>query len=648
MNSLRFWGKKRPREQSEAKNRNVQQQEEEASGNISKNQVEKALQAKTAVINLEEYQKLVNAQQTKIVGLEQNHQNLHKLVAALSEKAAKCVESERVEQMKLELKEEMNRKLEELANFEAISVIKLEEYQKLVNVLQTKIVGLEEHQQNLELKEKETNKKLEELGNFEAISVIKLEEYQKLVNVLQTKIVALEEHQQNLELKEKETNKKSEELGNFQAISVIKLEEYQKQVNVLQTKIVALEDHQQNLELKEKETNKKLEELGNFEAISVIKLTEYQKLVNVLQTKIVWLEEHQQILQELHHRERDRVAQLEKDMGRLVDEQNRKLDDLANNAIEKALQAKTADIKLEEYQKPVNALQTKIVGVEEKIEKSIAKMEQQYQNKQKQNTNAFTEVQKGNNEAIVVTELEEQKLSNANKFAELEQQNALQETVVKMEKYQKEQQQNIIDLQKATIDALNENGIGLIMPQQNRWNSSACHRGLALSGPDRLIAQHNGLNSGWRSVLAKRPMPNENFGIFYYEVTIFKDQCNVYIGLGVNQMPLDRCVGWCKGTYAYGSHGHFLGHAVDDGCRGSFNAAHPCIKGQCKFGGGDIVGCGVDLANRQIIYTKNGRCLKTTGLFVDSTSADLFPCVSLLRFGDKIEANFGPKFEYKF
>uniref|UniRef100_A0A914H7E5 B30.2/SPRY domain-containing protein n=1 Tax=Globodera rostochiensis TaxID=31243 RepID=A0A914H7E5_GLORO len=86
---------------------------------------------------------------------------------------------------------------------------------------------------------------------------------------------------------------------------------------------------------------------------------------------------------------------------------------------------------------------------------------------------------------------------------------------------------------------------------------------------------------------------------------------NVYIGLGTNKMPLDRCVGWCKGTYAYGSHGHFLDHAVD-GC--SREDGHPRIKGKCKFGGGDVIGCGVDLATRQIIYAKNGR--QTTGLFV--------------------------------
>uniref|UniRef100_A0A914HLA2 BTB domain-containing protein n=1 Tax=Globodera rostochiensis TaxID=31243 RepID=A0A914HLA2_GLORO len=246
-------------------------------------------------------------------------------------------------------------------------------------------------------------------------------------------------------------------------------------------------------------------------------------------------------------------------------------------------------------------------------------------------------------------------------------------------------------------------GDGLI--PQNRWDPLACHKDLSLFWSNGLIIEHNGqCFNGYsaRSVLAKWPIPKNHFGIFYYEVAIIsKDVHDVFVGLATKQMALDGCVGQYKGTYAYGSCGIFAGHnAIEDGRhRTDYNVPNAVFggvgpppmdlempwhghygggfsnacgsngtfsdngtfsghnswrhlfdrraysEGKAKFAKGDVVGCGVNLATRQIIYTKNGHRLETTGLFVDF-AADLSPCVTLHEPGTIIIANFGPDFKF--
>uniref|UniRef100_A0A914H740 B30.2/SPRY domain-containing protein n=1 Tax=Globodera rostochiensis TaxID=31243 RepID=A0A914H740_GLORO len=174
---------------------------------------------------------------------------------------------------------------------------------------------------------------------------------------------------------------------------------------------------------------------------------------------------------------------------------------------------------------------------------------------------------------------------------------------------------------------------------QNRWDSAACHKKLTLSEPDGLIVQFIGKNGERRSVFAERPIPNKDSGIFYYEVTISGEGDDIYIGLANKQMALNSRVGENhKGTYSYANYGIFW----VDGANAPIWDGDYDIEG---FDAGDVVGCGVDLATRQIIYTKNGERLETDGLHVDF-AADLFPCISLYNPGTKIKANFGPNFKF--
>ncbi|KAI3410354.1 Ran-binding protein 9 [Globodera pallida] len=188
--------------------------------------------------------------------------------------------------------------------------------------------------------------------------------------------------------------------------------------------------------------------------------------------------------------------------------------------------------------------------------------------------------------------------------------------------------------ENVNIVALAVSKIGLTT--RNRWDIAACHEDLSLIGPERLIVHYTGAFNGYRSVFAVEPIRKLDFGICYYEVKILKKNDIVCIGLATKQTPLLGPFRDHEGTFGYDGSGIFWGHAFS-GCKRN-RQGRPIIIGNPSFDKNDVVGCGVNLTTREIIYTKNGERLATEGLVVSTD--DLFPCVSMNQKGVKIEANF--------
>ncbi|KAL3117407.1 hypothetical protein niasHT_000158 [Heterodera trifolii] len=171
-------------------------------------------------------------------------------------------------------------------------------------------------------------------------------------------------------------------------------------------------------------------------------------------------------------------------------------------------------------------------------------------------------------------------------------------------------------------------------PKQNCWDANASHNDLEVFGTKSLKVYYKGDGSGRRSVFAKHSILFTESGIFFFEIKIKSCKSLCSIGLATKVMPLDGKLGQNLDTCAYQSDGQFWANG-------------PSNTGNANFSSGDIVGCGINLATRRIIFTKNGQPLNTPDLFFSPPFGfPLFPFISLSDSGDLIETNFGPKFKF--
>ena len=149
-----------------------------------------------------------------------------------------------------------------------------------------------------------------------------------------------------------------------------------------------------------------------------------------------------------------------------------------------------------------------------------------------------------------------------------------------------------------------------------------------------LVLEYNSSVFTAGSVRASDSIPAQ-CQFYYFEIKIVDKGDGGCIGIGLTPQSsnLRKMPGWEKNTIGY--HG-------DDGYiySGSSNAGNSKGSGPL-FGTSDVIGCGINLKTKEVIFTKNGADIGLEYLMMPGIS--LFPTVGLHTSGERVWVNFGQK-----
>jgi len=147
------------------------------------------------------------------------------------------------------------------------------------------------------------------------------------------------------------------------------------------------------------------------------------------------------------------------------------------------------------------------------------------------------------------------------------------------------------------------------------------------------------LDCNFGCVRADNPIPSTLDSIYYFEVEIINEgsggEPTIGIGLTVEGSQLDRMPGWENNTIGYHSdNGNFY---YESGFGYEFGPT---------FGIDDVIGCGLDLRDMSVFFTKNGNYLGVVKCNIPDMT--WYPTIGTHSKNEMVKVNFGQNRSFVF